>query len=213
MLDTKLLADHVQRQLLLLGNIRHNDLFPCVNQAYQQVEKSFLKVKIWQDSGFNIFNSTQYPIFLYRLSQELFKINKVEIAEAVFYLNKIMHSIDLFYKINLGQQFLLGHTLGSVFCSAKYGNYNVYHHGILIGINNGMAPKLGDGVVMFSGSKVIGNCSIGNNVVLSINTSIVDTDIPNNVYVFPGKGKKLILKDLNEYYADRYFIRSDNDTK
>lgn len=206
MIDT-ILLERIQKQLSFFCNIGDDSLYSYIDIACQQVEKSFLKVRIWKDMGFNSLNSTQYPIFLYRLSQELFKANKIEIAEAAFYLNKMMHSIDLFYKINLGKEFLLGHALGSVFCNAEYGNYNVFHHNTLIGINNGIAPKIGDGVVMFSGSKVIGNCKLGNNIVLSINTSIVDMNIPDNVYVFPGKGKKPILKDLNEYYADRYFIR------
>jgi len=42
---------------------------------------------------------------------------------------------------------------------------------------------------------------------VSSNATIINKDTPDNVYVFNGKVNKLIFKDLNEYYADRYFIR------
>lgn len=35
----------------------------------------------------------------------------------------------------------------------------------------------------------------------------IEIIISDNVYVFPGNGKNPILKELDEYYADRYFIR------
>lgn len=194
-----------------------NNIFPDGNK-FQNLKSSieevisdstgFDKIKMWNENpNLDIMNSIQYPIFLYKLSRKLFLSGDVKGATKIFYLNKTLHGIDLFYEIELGNNFLLSHCIGSVFCKASYGNYSVFYHGILIGKNNNDRPSLSDGLVMFPGSQIIGKSDVGENVVVSANTTIIDTNIPDNVYVFPGKGKKPILKDLNEYYADRYFIR------
>ena len=84
----------------------------------------FEKVRIWENNPeLDVLNSTKYPIFLYKLSRELYLNNEIKGATKIFYLNKILHSIDLFYEIDLKENFLLGHTIGSVFCKAQYGNY------------------------------------------------------------------------------------------
>lgn len=174
------------------------------------VGNKFSKVTMWKDdSSVDVFHSMKYPIFLYDLARSLYLNHMLEEAQKVFYLNKILHSIDLFYEVDFGDHFLLGHSIGSAFCKATYGNYAVFFHNIVVGRNNNDKPILKDGLVMFPGSQIIGKSNVGENVVVSANTTIIDTNIPDNVYVFPGKGKKPILKDLNEYYADRYFIREN----
>ena len=147
---------------------------------------------------------------MYKLSRQLFLSGDIKGATKIFYLNKVLHGIDLFYEIDLKNDFLLSHCIGSVFCKARYGNFSVFYHGTLIGINNSDRPNMSDGLIMFPHSKIIGKSNIGENVVVSINTTIINADTPDNVYVFNGKGKKLVFKDLNEYYADRYFTRKLN---
>ena len=65
---------------------------------------------------------------------------------------------------------------------------------------------------MFPNSSIVGDCTVGKNVVISANTNIINTDIPDNVIVFPNNNK-LIFKELNEYYVDKYFIRVKHDEK
>ncbi|NLU96920.1 hypothetical protein B6N13_02275 [Marinomonas sp. UCMA 3892] len=183
------------------------DLHYCVQKVLNN-DLEFHRVKEWKDTPtLDVLNSIQYPIFLYKLSRELFLSGDVTGAKKIFYLNKVLHSIDLFYEIDLKKNFLLSHSVGSVFSKATYGDFCVYYHGILVGKNNDDRPTLNDGLVMFSGSKIVGNSTVGKNVVVSAGTVIVDQNIPDNVYVFPGKGKKPVLKELEENYTDRYFIK------
>lgn len=185
-------------------NLRHSIEVTISDQI------GFDKIKIWSKNPIlDVMNSIQYPIFLYKLSRILFQEGDITGATKIFYLNKVLHSIDLFYEIDLKKDFLLSHSVGSVFCKATYGNYSVFYHGILVGTNNSDRPKFNDGIVMFPGSKIIGGCNIGENVVISASTMIINKDIPDNTCVFPTKGQKLIFKDLNEYYVDRYFIRDN----
>lgn len=165
----------------------------------------FEKVKIWKENPeLDVLNSTKYPIFLYKLSRELYLNNEIKGATKIFYLNKILHSIDLFYEIDLKENFLLGHTINSVFCKAKYGNYSVFWQNILVGVDKNKRPQLNDGLVMFPNSSIVGDCHIGKNVVISANTNIINTNIPDNVIVF-ANNDKLVFKELNEYYAKKYF--------
>ena len=73
--------------------------------------------------GYNSLHSVMNMIFLYYLSNELFKRNICSgLCDKVYYLNKIMHSVDLFYAIELPDVFGAQHPLGAVMGRAKYSN-------------------------------------------------------------------------------------------
>lgn len=185
----------------------------AVSVAQDKVKSLIERVRLegegWGRQEFNHLNSLHYPIFLYFLAQSLFASHDETGATKIFYLNKILNGIDLYFKIDLGFPFILGHVIGSVFCRAEYGNYQVFYQNILIGVNNDQRPRLGDGLVVFPGSKLIGKVTTGDNVVISAGVTVIDKDIPSNVIVFSGQGGNLIFKDLNERYSDRYFSRKD----
>lgn len=67
---------------------------------------------------------------------------------------------------------------------------------VTIGINNGRKPILGDNVVVSCGAKVIGEITIGNNVVIGTN-AVVCKDIPDNFVVagIPAKTIKYLAND------------------
>lgn len=61
------------------------------------------------------------------------------------------------------------------------------------GGNKDKYPILGQKVKMFSNSKVIGNSTIGDNVIIAANAYVKDTDIESNSIVF-GMSPNLIVK-------------------
>lgn len=208
-MDNILVSNYVKKQLnhLLPDCYIINDLEKNIEEVIKSL--AFENIKIWNENPvLDILNSMQYPIFLYKLSRILNTKGDIKGATKIFYLNKILHSIDLFYEIDLKNNFLLGHVIGSVFCKAHYGEYSVFGQNILIGIDKNKRPQLNDGLVMFPNSAIIGDCKIGKNVVISTNVTILNENTPDNVYVFKGENGKLMFKGLNEYYADRYFIRN-----
>jgi len=204
-MENKIISQYVSKQLnnLLPDNYIINNLDIIILKVLNEL--SFNHINIWKKTPtLDTLNSMQYSIFLYKLSRQLYLINDIKGAAKIFYLNKILHSIDLFYEIDLKETFLLGHTLGSVFCKAEYGNYSVYAQNILIGVDKNKRPQLNDGLVVFSNASIIGDCKIGENVVVSANTMIKNTNIPNDVIVF-SENNMLVFKEINEYYAERYF--------
>ena len=147
------------------------------------------------ETYFSPYHSGQYSIFLYFLSRTVFEENSENniLADKIYYLNKIMNSVDIYYEVKMPEIFMLDHPLGSVMGRAKYGNFFTFSQQCTIGNNKGVFPVIGKHVTMYSGSKIIGKCSIGNNVTIAANTYIKDTSIPDNSIVF-GSSPNLTIK-------------------
>ena len=140
---------------------------------------------------FSLYHSGCWALFLYYLSNSL-KGNKA-CAEKIYYLNKIMHNVDWYFEIELPAHFMIEHPVGSVLGRAKYGDYLFIYQGVTVGGNGGKYPVLGNYVKFFSDAKVVGNSYIGDRVVLSANSYVIDEDIPNDCIVF-GQSPNLIIK-------------------
>lgn len=158
---------------------------------------------------FSPYMSVHWMIFLYRLSHEIYQnsLSTPKEADQIYYLNKIMHSNDWFYAVNLPVHFLCEHPLGSVLGRAQYGDYLFIYQGTTIGGNRSKGkidyPIIGDNVVLFANSTVLGETRIGNNVVISSETYIINEDIPDNSIVF-GKSPNLIIKSKTEEEVKAY---------
>lgn len=150
---------------------------------------------------FNPLMSVHWMIFLYRLSNILYKNGEGASADQVYYLNKIMHSIDWFYAIDLPIHFLCEHPLGSVLGKASYGDYLLIYQGTTVGgsIKAGVLyyPVFGENIIMFANSSVIGKCHVGCNVIISAGAKVVNQDVPSNSVVF-GESPNLIIKVKDE---------------
>lgn len=76
-----------------------------------------------ESNPLNPLHSVQWAVFLYKFSYLLFLDGHEKLASQVYYLNKIMHSNDWFYEVELPMHFYAEHPLGSVLGRAKYGDY------------------------------------------------------------------------------------------
>lgn len=155
------------------------------------------------DVYFNPFHSGQYTIFLYFLSNTVYQ-NGDEfrtLADRLYYLNKCLNGIDIFYEVGMPSIFFLDHPVGSVIGRAVYEDYFGFSQNCTVGNNKGNYPKFGKNVRMMSSSKVIGNCKIGDNVIISANTYIKDVNIPSCSLVF---GISPDIRIISKPYS--YFI-------
>lgn len=204
-------ANYVKRQIMNLlpeEGVDLNLIDLHMRASIERTEECVSTLIDYKDKGFNYLNSSQYAVFLYFLANSIYtKTGNEVVPERLFLLNKMISGIDLWYKIKMPNYFSLSHTLGTVFSNATYGNYSIFFQGCTIGINNNYYPILEDGVIMFPGSVIAGKCKIGENTVVSSGVRIIDRDTPGNCFVFQGKGDELVIKKIDEYYAERYFIR------
>ena len=132
--------------------------------------------------------------FLYFLANELYRnIGPSLLSDKLYYLNKIMNGLDMYYAIELPEVWSAEHPVGSVLGRAKYGNGFYFYQGCTVGGNHGIYPNIGKNVKMFAHSHIIGNCYIGDNVVLGAGCLVKDENIPDNSIVF-GQTPNLIIK-------------------
>ena len=138
-------------------------------------------------SRFDPFNTIQWMTFLYYLSRELYHRNS-NLCDKVYYLNKIMHSVDLFYAIELPDIWSAEHPLSSVMGRAKYSNGFFFYQGCTVGGTRGKDGKLHYPIIeknvrMYANSSVLGHCHIGQNVQIGAGALVKNQDVPDDCIV------------------------------
>ena len=151
---------------------------------------------------FNPFHSVQYMTFLYYLSHDIFKnANAGSLCDKIYYLNKIFHSVDLFYAIELPEHFGAEHPLGSVMGRAKYSNGFFFYQGCTVGGTKDKEghlfyPEIGENVRMYANSCILGRSIIGKNVQIGAGALVKNQNVPNDSIVF-GQSPNLIIKQIH----------------
>lgn len=208
------LTKYVDRQITAIfpdGFKIKKAIITNIESALRDTDQCVNSVIPWRDKEFDYLVSGQYAIFLYFLSNHIWKDSgNVDAATRLFLLNKALNGIDLFYEIIMPKHFAIGHTAGMVFAKGVYGDYCVFHQGCTVGRTGSSYPTLENGVVMFPGSMIIGNCLVRENTVLTPGVTLINADTPGNCYVFMNKSGRPVFKKLMRYYADEYFVRSDS---
>lgn len=194
------LIKHQIHNLFLLDEAEADVVSSSISIALKNAENCFKlsKNKYYERNNqvfFSIYHSSQYCIFLYFLSRQIF-IEYPEmriLADKIYFLNKTLNGLDLYYEVVMPKVFHLDHPVGSVMGRASYGEGFTFAQLCTVGNNKGIFPVIGDNVQMLSGSKILGKCNIGDNVIISANSYIKDEDIPNNSLVF-GSSPSLVVK-------------------
>lgn len=191
-LPTDALTAYVER--LLTNHIPDGahlpyDLAPFVLEALARVEHCFANIhrKYYNVSGvveFDHLNSDHVAAFLYFLGNTVWKSTGDTIVPTkLFYLNKILHGLDLYFAVALPSVFLLVHPVGTVIGNASYGEYLVVYQNCTIGSDAGRYPHFGEGTILYAKASVIGDCTVGDNVTFAANSFIVNTDIGSDSVV------------------------------
>lgn len=148
---------------------------------------------------FNPYHSVQYMTFLYYLSHDIYEnVNAGQLCDKIYYLNKIFHSVDLFYAIDLPENFGAEHPLGSVMGRAQYSNGFFFYQGCTVGGTYDKAgsihyPVIEENVKMYANSSILGKCHIGKNAQIGAGALVKNQDVPDNSIVF-GQSPNLIIK-------------------
>ncbi|HNZ92069.1 MAG TPA: hypothetical protein PKM82_12760 [Acidovorax sp.] len=181
------LAAHMDTALARLGR--------CINE-----------VRFWVPDQFDHLHSTQYTLFLYYLSHTIWQATgNCTLCTKLFCLNKALNGIDLFYEIEMPEVLFIGHSVGIVFAKAQYGNYLVVYQNSTVGKNHGVAPVLGEGVVMYPGTAIIGRCEVGDGTVLSQGVSLINANTPGHCTVYPGVDGRVAIKPAGRNVLEDIF--------
>ena len=208
----KMVVKQINNLFYFINKEEKNIVRDTIEEALERSAYSFsrLNSKYYTQNGetyFNPFHSGQYSIFLYYLSNSVFSHYPRErtLADRIYYLNKALNAVDLFYEVELPKIFFVDHPLGSVMGRAKYGNYFSFAQNCTVGNNKGIYPVIGENVRMMSGATILGNCTIENDVIISANSYVKDIDIPSCSIVF-GTSPNLVIKSKDESYFKNVIV-------
>jgi serine O-acetyltransferase len=207
-LQKDLLTRYLRRQLdtTFPDDLSSADVDDSIDDALQRLEYCFSKINLRSFIGvgnevvFDHLHSDQYSMFLYFVSRVLYNNGAdPRLCTKVFYLNKVLHGIDVFYEVELPDIFCFSHCVGTVLGRAKYSNYFLVYQNCTIGssrqqkVGENVYPILGEYLAVYKAAAILGKCEVGNNCKISSNSLLVDEDLPaNSIYI--GTSKKSIIK-------------------
>ncbi len=166
-----------------------------LDEGLARTERCISGVRVWRAGSFDYLHSTQYTLFLYYLANSMWRDGSdIRVCTKLFYLNKTLNGIDLFYEIAMPEVFFIGHSVGIVLAKATYGEFLVLYQNSTVGKNHGVAPELGEGVILYPNSAVIGRCKIGDRSFISQGVSVINADMPGNCCVYQGRAGSLVVK-------------------
>lgn len=207
-INNQFLLEQIVRYLKIFGEISQCEIDALNNSLPNVVsisEQSFSRYSNLPKK-FNIYQTHHSIYLIYKLARMLYLEGFESASEKLYLVNRMVNGIDLFYRIEMPENFICGHGLGTVFSRATYGDYLVVFQNSTIGVNRGNYPTIGSKVVIYSNCVVAGSTEIGENSVVSPGTVIVNKKIPPNSIVFGGSGTSLVIKENNKDIINDYFI-------
>lgn len=179
-----------------------------LDQALERMHVCINACAPWRPDQFNVLQSSQHCIFLYFLSHTIWKESGDTAAPTrLFLMNKAFNGIDLFYEIAMPPVFYIGHSVGIVLAKATYGNFLVLYQNSTVGRHKADIPVIGEGVVIYPNSCVIGRSVVEDGAVVSQGARVVNRHVPKGQVAFNGEGGQLTLRPGAPDLLDEYFRR------
>ena len=178
-----------------------------IDEALQRMHVCINACAPWRPDEFNVLQSSQHTIFLYFLANTIWRRSgDTAAATRLFLINKAFNGIDLFYEIAMPEVFYIGHSVGIVLAKAAYGNFLVLYQGSTVGRHKDQIPVIGDRVVLYPHTAVVGRAVVEDDCVLSQGTRVINRRVPKGSMVFAGdKAGELTLRPRPDDLLQEYF--------
>lgn len=124
-------------------------------------------------------------------------------CECIYRILSMLAGVDISTKATIGGGILFSHTFGIVISHSTIVGENLrLYQGVTIGATRdekvgNRSPIIGNNVTISAGAKVIGNITIGDNVLIGAN-AVVNKDVPSGAVV-AGIPAKIISMKGNTY--------------
>lgn len=183
---------------LLVVQMASSKAFRGFLENHRVANKKYVKI-----NKFNVDQCIHFNIFL---QKALLEAGALDLSERVYFYARVNFSIDIFPTRRLPDKFLLVHPLGTILGDASYGNYLVVYQNVTVGGNPKLEyPSIGEGCILYAGSKIIGRSMIGENSIIGAGVVINNESIPSNTTVFINSENKRDTKKNNQDNKKRYF--------
>lgn len=136
--------------------------------------------------GAVFLNPCFYAVILYRISNKLYKLNLRLLAKFIWFINRIIFSVDIDYRANIGKNFMLIHGLGTVIgCDVTIGEHVKIYQGVTLGgngkercIENRLhtQPIIGNNCIIYTNACIFGPVVISDNIKIKA-CSVITTDL------------------------------------
>jgi serine O-acetyltransferase len=205
------LLDYIVRQQAAIVPDGRDDAFRKLADAHFDEALARMNVCIdacapWRAGEFNVLQSSQHTIFLYYLANSIWKGSGDTSAPVrLFLMNKAFNGIDLFYEIAMPEVFYIGHSLGIVLAKATYGNYLVLYQNSTVGRHKDRIPVIGDRVVLYPNTAVVGSSVVENDTVVSQGVSVLNKTVPTGMMAFSGGPGELVFRPRPDDLLAEYF--------
>jgi serine O-acetyltransferase len=177
-----------------------------LDEALERLHRCINGCAPWRADEFNVLQSSQHTIFLYYLANTIWRRSgDTAAATRLFLMNKAMNGIDLFYEIAMPEVFYIGHSLGIVLAKATYGNHLVLYQNSTVGRHKDQIPTIGERVVLYPNTAVIGRSVVGDDCVVSQGTSVINKTTPKGSMVFAGADGELAFRPRPDDLLREYF--------
>jgi len=177
-----------------------------LDEALERLHRCINACAPWRPDQFNVLQSSQHCIYLYYLANTIWtKSGETAAPTRLFLMNKAFNGIDLFYEIAMPEVFYIGHSVGIVLAKATYGNHLVLYQNSTVGRHKDQIPVIGDRVVLYPNTAVIGRSVVGDDAVVSQGVSVVNKRVPANSIAFPAGAGELAFKPRPADLIGEYF--------
>nr|WP_325185736.1 hypothetical protein [uncultured Oscillibacter sp.] len=186
--------------------MRGDDVDQAFSAALERLEYSFSRTTLRGYSNgrgtasFSHLHSDQYSQFLYYFANSLWTLSQNKpICDKLIGLNKALNGCFFSYKCKLPDVFLLAHPVGSIIGNAGYSDFLVISQNVTIntGTEQGpdCLPKLGKGLFLGAGAKIIGQEPIGDRVSIGVDAVVYNQAIPDDKVVERTPSGEIVVRN------------------
>lgn len=166
-----------------------------LNKSTKIFEKDYLR---WYDNTNidinKLFLTPQLiSVLCYRISRELFLKSQLSNNQqigggneeyAYSLLGRQIGLTEIFFSAEIGEGLKINHGGGTVIgARCKIGNNCTIHQGCTIGDRKGGRPVIGNNVMIYAGSLILGDINIGDNSVIGANSVVIHSCPPGSVLI------------------------------
>lgn len=165
-----------------------------LNKSTKIFEKDYLR---WYDNTNidinKLFLTPQLiSVLCYRISRELFLKSQLFYNQQIGGNGEYAYSLlgrqigltEIFFSAEIGEGLKINHGGGTVIgARCKIGNNCTIHQGCTIGDRKGGRPVIGNNVMIYAGSLILGDINIGDNSVIGANSVVIHSCPPGSVLI------------------------------
>lgn len=195
-------------------DLRGKDVEIAFQSAMERTEICMDSIIDYHDAEgnatFSHLHADQYATFLYYFANSLWmQSGNRPLCDKLLQLNRVLFSVFIPYNCRLPEHFRLAHPVGTILLgNTTYGDFLVVLQGVTVGrVNDSPFPKLGKGLFLGAGAKVIGGEPIGDRVSIGVNALVYKQAIPDDSVVTARGGGACVIQPRTKRVcmAQRHF--------